>query len=228
MDPLHDSAALAALADRLYARHDPGGTARLIVDQVGRLVPGADHVSLTLRHHGVNTTLAASDLVARDADDLQYALDEGPCVESTSTCRWIRSGEVGTDDRWPRWGPQARLLGVGAALSLDLPRGGRPQGAINIYSDASGGFHDRAGVDLARSYAAHAAHALASARLEMELHSAIGSRHVIGMAQGILIERFGLTQDSSFELLRRLSSSQEKKVRDVAQELVRSGRLPGS
>lgn len=228
MDPLHDPAALAALADHLYARHDPNDTAQLIVDQIGSLVAGADHVSITLRRRGAHTTLAASDLVARDADRLQYALDEGPCVESTSTCHWIRSGEVGTDGRWPRWGPRARELGVGAALSLDLPRGGRPQGAINIYSDVSGGFHDRASVDLARSYAAHAAHALASARLEDELRTAIGSRHVIGMAQGILIERFGLTQDSSFDLLRRLSSMHETKVHDVAQELVRSGRLPGA
>lgn len=61
----------------------------------------------------------------------------------------------------------------------------------------------------------------------MELRTAIGTRHVIGMAQGILIERFGLTQDSSFELLRRLSSTHETKVHDVARELVRSGRLPG-
>lgn len=122
-------------------------------------------------------------------------------------------------------GPGARRGGGVVARPAPL----RPApGAINIYSDASGGFHDRASVDLARSYAAHAAHALASARLEMELRAAIGSRHVIGMAQGILIERFGLTQDSSFELLRRLSSSHETKVRDVAEELVRSGRLPGS
>jgi len=49
---------------------------------------------------------------------------------------------------------------------------------------------------------------------------------VIGEPKGILMERFWLTEDEAFELLTRLSSEQEVKLRDIAAELVRTRQLP--
>lgn len=88
------------------------------------------------------------------------------------------------------------------------------------------GFLDRDTVDVALVHAIHAANALTSARLVTDLHTAVTSRHTIGTAQGILIERYGLTPESSFELLRRLSSTHERKLRDLAEVVVRRGKLP--
>jgi AmiR/NasT family two-component response regulator len=49
---------------------------------------------------------------------------------------------------------------------------------------------------------------------------------VIGEAKGILMERFWLTEEQAFDLLKRVASEQETKVRDIAAELVRTRQLP--
>ncbi len=51
-------------------------------------------------------------------------------------------------------------------------------------------------------------------------------RHVIGLAQGILMERFDLSTDQSFSVLRRYSQDRNMKLRSVAAHLVESRSLP--
>jgi AmiR/NasT family two-component response regulator len=52
------------------------------------------------------------------------------------------------------------------------------------------------------------------------LEAALASRHVIGMAQGMLMLRYELTQDQAFEFLRRNSNDENIKLRDVASRVV--------
>jgi AmiR/NasT family two-component response regulator len=51
------------------------------------------------------------------------------------------------------------------------------------------------------------------------LRTAMRSRHLIGIAQGMLMERHGLSQDAAFEVLRRYSQIHNVKLRDVAAEV---------
>lgn len=225
----HSSASFARLAAELQAEPDPGLTAESIVQRLADLVPDAGPVSLTLRNGKRYTTLAATDDVAASADGLQYELDEGPCLEAAGHASWLRSGDVRRDSRWPIWGPRAADLGIGSLLSVQLlgPEGPGPQGALNIYSKETDDFSDRDVIDQVTVYAVHAANALASAQLADGLTTAMSSRHTIGMAQGIVMERYHLDENQSFALLRRLSATTNTKLRDVAAELVRTRRLPG-
>ena len=68
---------------------------------------------------------------------------------------------------------------------------------------------------------------LAYSRTEQNLWQAIDSRNLIGQAQGILMERFGLTPDSAFAVLRRYSQHHNRKLAVLAEELVTTGRLSG-
>ena len=103
---------------------------------------------------------------------------------------------------------------------------GSADGALNFYSTARSVFADPETIDLAQVYAAHAANALSSAHLVTGLQTALTSRHTIGLAQGILMERYQLDQQGSFELLRRTSSVHNVKLRDVAARVVETGVLP--
>ena len=68
--------------------------------------------------------------------------------------------------------------------------------------------------------------ALATARNEDSLRQAIDARHVIGQAQGILMERFDLNADQAFSVLRRYSQDRNLKLRAVAEEMIASRELP--
>jgi GAF domain-containing protein len=224
----HDSLAVfAALAAELQQEPDEALTSRAIVTRMRDLVPEADQVSLTIRtSRGGHKTLASSDPLAQEADALQYALGEGPCLEIADTGGWLRSGDVGTDSRYPAWGPRAAELGVGSLLAVAVTDRDEPLGALNLYSTRTGAFADRDVVDIALVYAVHATNALSSARRASTLQTAVSSRHVIGMAQGIVMERYGIDQHQSFELLRRLSSTTNVKLRDVAAQIVATRAIP--
>ena len=60
-----------------------------------------------------------------------------------------------------------------------------------------------------------------NAQREVEhLKVALEHRTVIGIALGMLIERYDISRDQAFAHLRRISSTRETKLYDVACELV--------
>ena len=61
------------------------------------------------------------------------------------------------------------------------------------------------------------------ARLEQEvvnLERALASRELIGMAVGVIIARQRCTPDEAFDVLRRASQRENRRVRDIAEEMV--------
>lgn len=218
---------LAALASALHAERQEEPTLHAIVRQAQAVVPDAEHVSLTVRQRrGGFTTLETTSALAAEADQLQYDLNEGPCLDSAREGGWWRSGGVSQDPRWPRWGPGAGRLGVGSLLSVRLMRQHEPYGAINLYSREEQRFADADHIDRALLWATHAADALTAAQELSGLETALASRHVIGMAQGIVMHRFGLSEEQSFSLLCRLSSHRNEKLREIAHTIVRTGEIP--
>jgi AmiR/NasT family two-component response regulator len=60
--------------------------------------------------------------------------------------------------------------------------------------------------------------------LSEQLREALASRDVIGQAKGIIMARSGCDEDHAFDVLRRASQRESKKLRDVAQAVVGSAR----
>ena len=63
-------------------------------------------------------------------------------------------------------------------------------------------------------------------RTPTHLELAIANRTVIGQAEGILMERFGIPADQAFAVLRRVSQHRNVKLNRVAEELVRTRETP--
>jgi len=181
-------------------------------------------VSLIKADGGMETT-ASSDRLVEEADDLQYALEEGPCLRAAEQGGAYLIVNTAADDRWPRWGPAVHKMGLRSVLSIHLFTDRRVLGALNLYYHSVGEFSEDE-VDVAKVVAAHASVALAKLRSERDLWRAIDSRHLIGQAQGILMERFKLTPEKSFAVLRRYSQQHNIKLYEVAGALIRTGRLP--
>ncbi|MEO8748785.1 MAG: GAF and ANTAR domain-containing protein [Allobranchiibius sp.] len=189
-------------------------------------IPGADGAGLTLLEpHRADIIVKSTDFV-REIDDIQYSIGQGPCISAAQTGTTMRSGSLGGDQRWPRFGPRAGRLGVHSVLSLPLLLPGQVVGAINVYAHSKDVFTDHA-VELGELFAApaavavHNAQVLAQARaLAVQLQTALSSRPVIEQAIGILRARTGGTADEVFARLRSISQAENIKLVTVARHIV--------
>jgi len=202
-------------------------TVQRICERAVELVHPCHEASLTVRRrHGRFETVGTTSELAAELDQTQYELGEGPCLEAAAKHDVFRSDDLGTDPRWPRWGPRVADRGVRSMVAVRLGNGAEVLGAVNLYSHDYRAFDDN-DLDVAMVYAIHAANAIRAARLVTGLQTALSTRHQIGAAQGILMERYGLSVDRSFEVLQRYASRTNKKLRDVAAQVVEERRLPG-
>ncbi len=231
--PLSDEA--GQLTDAASAWHlEPGApeTGASIAASMVELIPGTSDASLTIRRNQSYHSLGSTSARAVQLDEAQYELNEGPCVDAvdgvdvTAGSPWLRSGGTAQDPRWPQWGPTAARAGIQSVLSVRLLSGTQLTGALNLYGESPGLFSDPDDIDLAVLLGTHAALALSSASLVSDLRTAVSSRHTIGLAQGILMERFRLDQEGAFALLRRLSSTTNTKLRVVAEQIIATRELP--
>lgn len=191
-----------------------------------RAIPGADGAGLTvLQKDRADTIVKTADFV-KEIDDIQYGLDEGPCISAAHTGLTVRSGSLSGDERWPRFGPRAGRLGVHSVLSLPLLTPAGVVGAMNVYARARDVFDNRA-AEVGEVYATPAAITVhnaqtldQTARLATQLQSALSSRPVIDQAIGILRSRSGLTAEEAFERLRHISQTEHTKLAVVAAHVV--------
>ena len=201
-------------------------TLQTVVERAVEVVPACEWASVTLRRRRNRTeTVAASSDVAREADELQYELDEGPCLEAVETGEPRLSNHLADSHDWPRWGPRAAKIGVNALLGIQLSTDDEVLGALNLYAGTEGAF-TRDDIDVAEIYVTHATNALTAARISTGLRTALHSRHMIGVAQGILMHTYDLSLDQSFELLRRYSSHTNTRLTEVAEHVVQHRALP--
>ena len=111
------------------------------------------------------------------------------------------------------------------SLLASAPEQGTPIGVVSLYSCVPR-FFDEDDSALAHLFARHAAVALVRADREAHLQLALDSRKLIGQAQGILMERFGLDEPRAFEVLKRYSQHHNLRLRRVAEMLVQTRALP--
>lgn len=69
-------------------------------------------------------------------------------------------------------------------------------------------------------YVLSASHLRAQHNLSEQLHEAIASRDTIGQAKGVLTARKEVTADIAFEILRERSQAENRKLRDLAADIV--------
>jgi hypothetical protein len=219
------AASFAKVSEELSADFHETPTLERICEQALTIVPGCDYASLTVRRGRTFATLAATSPLPREWDQVQYRVGEGPCVEAVSEQEVFRSNDLTRDPRWPRWAAEMAGAGVHSLVSVRLAAHSEELGAINLYGRDHGAFVDDA-YDLALVYGIHAAIAMQAARTVSGLHTALSSRHQIGLAQGILMSRYDLSVDASFKVLQRFASITNTKLRDLASTVVERGDLP--
>lgn len=197
-----------------------------VVDMACAGIASCSMAGITLLERGGPTTAASTNEVAGRIDATQYEVNSGPCLDAYRHQVVNHIEATASDERWPEFSRAAHADGVLSTLSLPLIVGGDGLGALNLYSNEESGFDDfdeRMGT----VFANHASVTLANARaywateeLRRNLEIALETRGVIDQAKGILMGEQGCSAEEAFDILRRASQRENRKLHDIAQEIV--------
>ncbi len=82
--------------------------------------------------------VAASDASALRFEQLQSELSEGPCLAAYRTGEAVAIADLGSDDRFKRFGPRAVEIGLAAVFTFPLRQGDKRLGALDLYRGTPG------------------------------------------------------------------------------------------
>ena len=195
-----------------------------------RGVPGAEHASLTVVDRArPPRTIASSDELPYQWDQLQYQHDEGPCLDAITSNGVTLAQDLRTEHRWPRFtraiveqSPARSILSYRLFLSEQYRAG------LNLYATRPAAFTDQS-TATGSMFAAYASMALlAAARGDTANHliRALETNREIGVAMGILMATGKLTSQQAFDQLRTASQNLNRKLRDIAAVVAHTGQLP--
>jgi GAF domain-containing protein len=171
---------------------------------------------------------AVTDPVVAEIYQFQMRGEDGPLFATMRNRATVLVRDTTTDTRWPDWATKVTALGVRSVLDVPLALGDASSptvGVLGLYSPQADAF-DTDDEAIAHILARHATVALATARHERTMSAAVDARKLVGQAMGILMERYAVDGDRAFAILKRYSQDTNTKLRDVAQQLIDTRRLP--
>ena len=189
-------------------------------------VPGVDLASITVLRNGKPQTPSFTEKDALNLDESQYKAGDGPCLAAIRHVG-LETHATATETRWSEFDAAAAEAGILGTLSVALAsRDDEAVGGLNLYSRSTFHFSDdacEAAVGLAGEIAVAVANVLTFedvSTLAKQLEEAMASRAVIEQAKGILIAAQRCSPDEAFDILRRASQRDNRKLREMAAEIV--------
>jgi GAF domain-containing protein len=127
-------------------------------------------------------------------------------------------------DRWPHLAALAVASGLVTAICVPIEPPGHRTGSITVFAFVALGREARQLLpllaDQVTTAVANTELYESSQLLAVHLERALESRGVIERAKGVLIARQGCDSDQAFDILRRASQRLNRKLRDIALDLV--------
>jgi GAF domain-containing protein len=226
------SARVSAEAFRAAATSPSGDAAlRAVIGIALRSGPWDAACISLLGPDGAMLPAVSSDEDAAEADRRQFEAGAGPCLDAVhpepgeaGADRMVVAVDLSNEHRWPGWGPAATALGYRGVVAVRLVTD-HAVGSISLYASQPRVL-DRGALENARVVAALASVVLAQVCTEQELRRAVHSRGLIGQAQGMLMQRYGVTPEQAFVVLRRYSQLRNTTLVVLAEHFTTTGVLP--
>lgn len=170
--------------------------------------------------------VAASDDKVRQIEALQIELAEGPCLHAYRSGDVVVITDLSSDARFPTFSARAQAAGMSSVQSFPLRADDQCIGALNMYSERVAKFGEeeidagRVLADVCTTYILNSRTLAESYKLAGQLQRALDSRVVIEQAKGKLAEQLHIGVVDAFEVMRRYSRNNGRKLHDVAGEIV--------
>ena len=226
--------ALQQLGRIALREHSMNSLLQSVVELAKEVMPGNPEASISLLVADKATSPVYTGRLALNCDESQYGRGYGPCLHAASSGELTEIADARSERRWADYCREAAERGALGSLSVPLPIGAQIAGALNIYVREAEAFDDDVRSTAAR-FAPYAAVAIANMhayedarKMADNLTLALENRAVIDQAKGILMERYKLSPDQAFHALARVSMASHRKLRAIAEDLVRTGELPGA
>jgi hypothetical protein len=182
--------------------------------------------------------LWASDAVARELDEMQFGLGEGPCIEGFVERRPVLVDDVRAvhAQRWPVFAAAARRTPVRAMFVLPLQTGAITVGVLSLYRDEPGGLEpdELAGALRAADAALWAMLGLRDgekaggttdiSQTRADPHGWLAGsplhRTEVYQATGMVIEQLQVSAETALSALRARAFALDRSILDVARDVV--------
>jgi GAF domain-containing protein len=224
--PDHLSEGIAELSRLLVNEESLDDMLQRVADMACRNIGGADVAGVTMLRDGKPTTTVSTDQTSPEIDAAQYETGVGPCLDAFRHQQVFGVPSTTEDETWPAFSQACVDHGIMSTLSLPLGVRGKGIGALNLFARQPAAFSQEQ-EEVGMMFAAQASVALANAqlydsayRMTQQLQEAMTSRAVIDQAKGIHMGQHGVSADEAFNILRRQSQRENRKLREVAQETV--------
>ena len=193
--------------------------------------PSAAYVGLTMKIDRRVDTYVFTHPDLPEIDRAQYESARGPCVDAWRDGVSHMILDTRTERRWPEFCAVADANGIRSTCSLPMLAGERSVGAMNLYATMDHGFtlEDLRALWV---FAAQAAYLLVNTQtfwdsrsLGENLTTAVATRSVIEQAKGVIMAARGGSAEEAFQTLVDQSQHENRKLRDLAAEIVRNAQL---
>jgi putative methionine-R-sulfoxide reductase with GAF domain len=173
---------------------------------------------------------AVTDPIIEAIYAAQIEAGDGPMLAAMASGSTVYIPDVATEDRWPDWRADVTAAKICSVLHVPMKAADQVIGVLTLYTQHPDAFTPTTrrsptswpGTPRSRS-PRHG-----TARQETSLALAVDARKLVGQAMGILMERFDVDGDRAFAILRRYSQDTNTKLRDVAQHLIDTRKLPAT
>lgn len=218
---------VASLASFVLGSDTVEDALRRVMDLTVEGIDAADMAAVSMLGSDLRpTTHVFTDERALAIDQAQYAEEDGPCLDAWRGRRVVHIRNVAAaSDQYPTYVKTALANDVHSTLSLPLQVSDSTIGALNLYARERDSFTEADEV-IAKDVASVVATIMATTsyaeaiELNQHLSRAIDSRAVIEQAKGIIIATTRCSPDDAFEILRQQSQSENRKLREIAEEIV--------
>ncbi|HWD81274.1 MAG TPA: GAF and ANTAR domain-containing protein [Kribbella sp.] len=182
---------------------------------------------LLVDHHGALNLVAASSEPARLVELVQLQNLEGPCLDAFHAGRPVQYADLRDGNSpWPNFAAVAVEGGYLSVQALPMRLRDATLGAVNLFSRETGPLTEDTvvlGQALADAATIGILHQRAVARQEIvteQLQNALNSRILIEQAKGFVSHSLSIGVDEAFAILRSYARSTNRRLTEVATDVV--------
>lgn len=202
------------------------GLAGLAAAAVSEAAGDEIECAVTLKLKRKPTTVAGSSQRAVELDQLEQAVGDGPCIKALREMSPVIIDDVTGDSRWPELTRKFAEANVHSSLGVPLEISSEASAALNFFASKPGMFtanvYEKAvGFAAAAHNTLHLSVRLGTAQSRADdLEAAMQSRTAINLACGVIMAQNRCSQAEAMDILTKVSSNRNRKLREVAAELI--------